>query len=63
MQCLPLLQVGFIPEDISSIIKESIDAVLQNQQYNEQKVSQHLESIGDQVMQFVTASSNEMSCI
>lgn len=29
---------GSFAEDISSIIKESVDVVLQNQQYNEQKV-------------------------
>lgn len=33
------LQVGFAPDDVNSIIKESIDAVLQNQQYSEVKVS------------------------
>jgi catalase len=32
-------QVGFAPDDVSNIIKESIDSVLQNQQYSEQKVS------------------------
>lgn len=34
-----VLQVGFAPDDVNSIIKESIDAVLQNQQYSEVKVS------------------------
>ncbi|WIA15550.1 hypothetical protein OEZ86_004153 [Tetradesmus obliquus] len=33
-------EVGFAPDDVSNIIKESIDSVLQNQQYSEQKVSQ-----------------------
>jgi hypothetical protein len=27
-----------VPDDIASIIKDAIDSVLQNQQYNEQKV-------------------------
>mmetsp|Transcript_10666 Transcript_10666/g.26337 ORF Transcript_10666/g.26337 Transcript_10666/m.26337 type:complete len:114 (-) Transcript_10666:1724-2065(-) len=31
---------AFVADDVSNIIKESIDAVLQNQQYNETKVSQ-----------------------
>jgi hypothetical protein len=31
-------QVGFAPDDVSNIIKEIIDSVLQNQQYSEQKV-------------------------
>lgn len=31
-------QVGFCPDDINSIIKESVDVVLGNQQYNEVKV-------------------------
>lgn len=29
---------AFVADDVSNIIKESIDAVLQNQQYNETKV-------------------------
>jgi hypothetical protein len=33
-----LLQSTFVADDVSNIIKESIDAVLQNQQYNEAKV-------------------------
>eukprot|EP00879_Flechtneria_rotunda_P008140 GHRR01008525.1.p1 GENE.GHRR01008525.1~~GHRR01008525.1.p1 ORF type:complete len:157 (+),score=25.53 GHRR01008525.1:66-536(+) len=33
-------EAGFVPDDISSIVKESLDNVLQNQQYTEQKVSQ-----------------------
>lgn len=32
------MQVGFSPDDVNSIIKESIDAVLANQQYSEVKV-------------------------
>lgn len=39
--CLDL-QLGFVPDDVSNIIKESIDTVLQNQQYSEQKVSRCL---------------------
>lgn len=31
---------AFVADDVSNIIKESVDAVLQNQQYNEPKVSQ-----------------------
>ncbi len=31
-------EVGFVPEEISEIIKESVDGILQNQAYNEQKV-------------------------
>mmetsp|Transcript_9181 Transcript_9181/g.16112 ORF Transcript_9181/g.16112 Transcript_9181/m.16112 type:complete len:114 (+) Transcript_9181:132-473(+) len=31
---------AFVADDVSNIIKESVDAVLQNQQYNEAKVSQ-----------------------
>ncbi|DBA73702.1 hypothetical protein WJX82_003892 [Trebouxia sp. C0006] len=33
-------QAAFVAEDVTSIIKESIDAVLQNQQYNHFKVGQ-----------------------
>mmetsp|Transcript_28814 Transcript_28814/g.63480 ORF Transcript_28814/g.63480 Transcript_28814/m.63480 type:complete len:114 (-) Transcript_28814:924-1265(-) len=33
-------EAAFVADDVSNIIKESIDAVLQNQQYNENKVSQ-----------------------
>lgn len=32
------LQAAFVADDVSNIIKESIDAVLQNQQYSEAKV-------------------------
>jgi len=32
------VQAAFVAEDVTSIIKESIDAVLQNQQYNHFKV-------------------------
>ena len=32
------MQSAFVADDVSNIIKESIDAVLQNQQYNEGKV-------------------------
>ena len=31
-------QAAFVADDVSNIIKESIDAVLQNQQYSEAKV-------------------------
>ncbi len=31
-------QSAFVADDVSNIIKESVDAVLQNQQYNEAKV-------------------------
>jgi hypothetical protein len=31
-------QAAFVADDVSNIIKESVDAVLQNQQYNEVKV-------------------------
>ncbi|GFH12043.1 hypothetical protein V8C86DRAFT_2615315 [Haematococcus lacustris] len=31
---------AFVADDVSNIIKESVDAVLQNQQYSEAKVSQ-----------------------
>lgn len=31
-------QSSFVPDDVSNIIKESIDAVLQNNQYVEAKV-------------------------
>ena len=37
------VQVAFVAEDVTSIIKESIDAVLQNQQYNHFKVELHIE--------------------
>lgn len=33
-----LIQAAFVADDVSNIIKESVDAVLQNQQYNENKV-------------------------
>ena len=33
-----LMQAAFVADDVSNIIKESIDAVLQNQQYSESKV-------------------------
>ncbi len=32
------MQSAFVADDVSNIIKESVDAVLQNQQYNEPKV-------------------------
>jgi hypothetical protein len=32
------LQAAFVADDVSNIIKEAIDAVLQNQQYSEAKV-------------------------
>jgi hypothetical protein len=32
------MQAGFCPDDVNSIIKESVDAVLANQQYSEVKV-------------------------
>lgn len=32
------VQAAFVADDVSNIIKESIDAVLQNQQYSETKV-------------------------
>lgn len=31
-------QAGFVPEEVNAVIKESIDGVLLNQAYNEQKV-------------------------
>lgn len=37
-----IMQAAFVAEDVTSIIKESIDAVLQNQQYNHFKVQQTL---------------------
>ena len=33
-----VIQAAFVAEDVSSIIKESIDGVLQSQQFNAQKV-------------------------
>lgn len=33
-------EAAFVPDDVSNIIKESLDAVLQNTQYNESKVGQ-----------------------
>lgn len=33
------MQAAFVAEDVTSIIKDSIDAVLQNQQYNHFKVA------------------------
>ena len=36
--CCLAWQAAFVADDVSNIIKESIDAVLQNQQYNENKV-------------------------
>jgi hypothetical protein len=32
------MQVGFSPDDVNSVIKDSLDAVLANQQYSEVKV-------------------------
>lgn len=32
------MQVGFMADDVSAIIKESVDSVLMNQVYNEQMV-------------------------
>ncbi|KAK9809879.1 hypothetical protein WJX72_000896 [[Myrmecia] bisecta] len=33
-------EAAFVADEVSSIIKDSIDAVLQNQQYNQNKVGQ-----------------------
>lgn len=40
------LQAAFVAEDVTSIIKESIDVVLQNQQYNHCKVLVKKQSCG-----------------
>ncbi len=44
-----------MPEDVSNIIKESIDNVLQNQQYNEQRVSQWTSSCLESCMKRLTS--------
>lgn len=41
----PVLQAAFVAEDVTSIIKESIDTVLQNQQYNHFKVATAYETL------------------
>ena len=38
--CHARMQSAFVADDVSNIIKESVDAILQNQQYNEAKVKQ-----------------------
>ena len=38
LTCKAVVQAAFVAEDVSSIIKESIDGVLQSQQFNAQKV-------------------------
>lgn len=48
-------EVGFAPDDVNSIIKESIDAVLQNQQYSEVKVGQWTSQCLEGCMQRLSA--------
>lgn len=59
-------QVGFVPDDVSNIIKESIDTVLQNQQYSEQKVSRYNQIADSFVLidgVMLTKSQAHSSCI
>ncbi|KAG2484730.1 hypothetical protein HYH03_016477 [Edaphochlamys debaryana] len=48
-------EAAFVADDVSNIIKESIDAVLQNQQYNEAKVSQWTSSCLEHSIKRLTA--------
>lgn len=48
-------EAAFVADDVSNIIKESIDAVLQNQQYSETKVSQWTSSCLEHCIKRLTA--------
>lgn len=48
-------EAAFVADDVSNIIKESIDAVLQNQAYNETKVSQWTTSCLENCIKRLTA--------
>lgn len=50
-------EAAFVADDISNIIKESIDSVLQNQAYNESKVSQWTSSCLERTIKKLTALS------
>jgi len=57
MRCAALHgpQAAFVADDVSNIIKESIDAVLQNTQYSEAKVSQWTSSCLENCIKRLTA--------
>mmetsp|Transcript_11073 Transcript_11073/g.32935 ORF Transcript_11073/g.32935 Transcript_11073/m.32935 type:complete len:116 (-) Transcript_11073:19-366(-) len=48
-------EAAFVADDVSNIIKESIDAVLQNTQYSEAKVSQWTSSCLENCIKRLTA--------